>query len=140
MLVELGHFALMLALMVALIQGVLPLLGTLGAGRLPWIPLSLRWGWLHMARASTFLQWALVSFAFFALEWAFLHNDFSVAYVVEHSNSLLPRPTNSPPFGVGMKARCSCGCSCSDFGPVRWRFSRAPCPCPWWPVSWGSWA
>ena len=92
MLVELGHFALMLALMVALIQGVLPLLGTLGAGRLPWIPLSLRWGWLHMARASTFLQWALVSFAFFALEWAFLHNDFSVAYVVEHSNSLLPRP------------------------------------------------
>jgi len=92
MLVELGHFALMLALLVALLQGVLPLLATLGEGRLTWIPLDLRSGWLHLARSCTFVQWALVGFAFLVLEWAFLHNDFSVAYVVEHSNSLLPAP------------------------------------------------
>ncbi len=92
MLVELGHFALMLALLVALLQGVLPLLGTLHAARLPWLSPALRWGWLHLARPCTWLQWGLVSFAFVTLEWAFLHNDFSVQYVVEHSNSLLPGP------------------------------------------------
>lgn len=80
MIPELGHFSLILALLVAIVQGVLPLLG---AHRqiLPWIAL---------ARPAAQLQWLLLLIASACLAQAFLANDFSVAYVAEHSNSLLP--------------------------------------------------
>ena len=139
MLVELGHFALMLALMVALVQGVLPLLGTVSGTHLTWLPHSLRWGWVRLARASTFLQWGLVSFAFFTLEWAFLHNDFSVAYVVEHSNSLLPKPYQFAALWGGHEGSLLLWVFLLGFGPVRLRFSHAPCLYRWWPVFWASW-
>ena len=81
--VELGHFCLILALGVSLIQAVLPLVGTLK----PHSKFAL---WQALARPSAVLVFVLVSLSFATLAGAFLGNDFSVRYVSEHSNSLLP--------------------------------------------------
>ncbi len=80
MIPELGHFALILALLFASLQFILPLLGSFGENpRL-----------LACAKPIALAQagWVLVAFA--CLEWAFLRNDFSVAYVAENSNTHLP--------------------------------------------------
>jgi cytochrome c-type biogenesis protein CcmF len=86
MIPELGNFALMLAAVVAVMQGVLPIAGTLV--RNPQTQVTLQ----SLARPTAALQFALVAFAFGALASAFLSNDFSVLYVSQHSNSLLPKP------------------------------------------------
>ena len=77
---ELGHFALILALCVAAVQGVLPLAGAArGDAR-----------WIALARPAARAQFLLVLFSFGCLAAAFVGNDFSVAYVANHSNSKLP--------------------------------------------------
>jgi cytochrome c-type biogenesis protein CcmF len=86
MIPELGNFALMLAALVALMQGVLPIAGTLV--RNPQRQVTLQ----SLARPTAALQFVLVAFAFGALATSFLNNDFSVLYVSQHSNSLLPKP------------------------------------------------
>jgi cytochrome c-type biogenesis protein CcmF len=86
MIPEFGHFALILAAVVALIQGVLPITGTLV--RDPQMQVTLQ----SLARPTAALQFVLVTLAFGALASAFLANDFSVLYVSQHSNSLLPKP------------------------------------------------
>jgi cytochrome c-type biogenesis protein CcmF len=86
MIPELGNFALMLAAVVAVMQGVLPIAGTLV--RNPQTQVTLQ----SLARPTAALQFVLVAFAFGALASAFLSNDFSVLYVSQHSNSLLPKP------------------------------------------------
>ena len=86
MIPELGHFALILATIVALIQGVLPLTGTYLPSRSLQITLQ------SLARPMAILQCVLVALSFAALATAFLTNDFSVTYVAQHSNSLLPKP------------------------------------------------
>ena len=86
MIPELGNFALMLAAVVAVMQGVLPIAGTLV--REPQTQVTLQ----SLARPTAVLQFALVALAFGALASAFLSNDFSVLYVSQHSNSLLPKP------------------------------------------------
>ena len=86
MIPELGNFALMLAAVVAVMQGVLPIAGTLV--RNPQTQMTLQ----ALARPTAALQFALVAFAFGALATSFLNNDFSVLYVSQHSNSLLPKP------------------------------------------------
>lgn len=80
MTVELGHFALICALLAALVQAVLPLAGA-PRGFLPWIAL---------ARPAAVIQWLLVMAAYLALTFAFVDNDFSVRYVAANSNSALP--------------------------------------------------
>ncbi len=80
MIVELGHYALILALLVALLQGVLPLIGTM----------TRNWHWQSLARPAAVMQFVLVSLAFAALAYAFQENDFSVRYVAENSNTRLP--------------------------------------------------
>ena len=80
MIPELGHFALVLALCVAIVQGVLPLVGA-QTGRREWIVL---------ARPAAQASFLLLLFSFCTLGWSFYVNDFSVAYVAEHSNSHLP--------------------------------------------------
>ena len=77
---ELGHLALILALLVALVQGILPIIGA-QRGQAAWIAI---------ARPAAQTQFALVAFAFGCLMLAFLNNDFSVLYVARHSNSRLP--------------------------------------------------
>jgi cytochrome c-type biogenesis protein CcmF len=86
MIPELGNFALMLAALVAVMQGVLPIAGTLV--RTPQTQITLQ----SLARPTAALQFVLVAFAFGALATSFLNNDFSVLYVSQHSNSLLPKP------------------------------------------------
>jgi len=86
MIPELGHFALILATVVALMQGVLPIAGTLVRDAQTQVMLQ------SLARPTAALQFVLVAFAFGALAAAFLGNDFSVQYVAQHSNSLLPKP------------------------------------------------
>ena len=86
MIPELGNFALMLAAVVAVMQGVLPIAGTLV--RDPQMQVTLQ----SLARPTAALQFGLVALAFAALAYAFLNNDFSVLYVAQHSNSLLPKP------------------------------------------------
>ncbi|MBU0753086.1 MAG: heme lyase CcmF/NrfE family subunit [Gammaproteobacteria bacterium] len=80
MIPELGHFALILALPVALVLGVLPLIGAQRGNA----------AWVALARPAAQVQFLLVAFSFGCLTWAFYANDFSVVYVAQHSNSLLP--------------------------------------------------
>jgi len=80
MLAELGHFALILALLVACVQATLPLWGA-------WRE---RAAWQALARPAAFAHFGLVALSFAALTACFVNNDFSVLYVVQHSNSLLP--------------------------------------------------
>ena len=75
MIPELGQLALCLALAVALVQGIFPLLNP---------------GAAALARAAAQAQALLVAFAFGCLTYAFVTNDFSVQYVAMHSNSALP--------------------------------------------------
>ncbi len=82
MIPELGHFALILALCVAVVQAIFPLVGSYT--RNP--------AWLALARPAAGLQFGLLMVAFACLATSFLSNDFSVAYVAQHSNSMLPKP------------------------------------------------
>ena len=80
MLPELGQVALVLALLVALLQAVLPLAGA-HRGVTPW---------MAVARPAAYAQLALVALAYGLLTHAFIAQDFSVGYVAQHSNTLLP--------------------------------------------------
>ena len=80
MIPEIGHFALILALSVAFVQGVFPLVGSL-IGKNHWV---------SMARPASFAQLFLLSVSFACLLYAFLTNDFSVKYVANNSNSQMP--------------------------------------------------
>jgi len=80
MIPELGHFALILAFVVALVQGVVPLIG---ASRN-------RAAMIAVARPAAQGQFVFMAMAFGALTWAFVVNDFSVQYVAQHSNTNLP--------------------------------------------------
>jgi cytochrome c-type biogenesis protein CcmF len=80
MIPELGHFALILACVVASVLGTLPLFGA-HRGQTAWIAL---------ARPAARLMALLITISFACLTQAFVANDFSVLYVAQHSNSLLP--------------------------------------------------
>ena len=80
MIPELGHFSLILALAVALVQGTLPLLGaSRGDIRL-----------MDLGRTAALTQALLVIVAFGALTQAYVTSDFSVANVVANSHSAKP--------------------------------------------------
>ncbi len=80
MIPELGQLSLSIALVVALVQGVLPLAGAQRGDA----------GWMAVARPAAHSLALLVAFAFGCLVYAFVANDFSVQYVAQHSNSALP--------------------------------------------------
>ena len=82
MIPEIGHFALILSLFVALVLGVIGV-GKVGARHEQGF-------WLVMIRPCTQALWALTSLSFVCLAYAFFTNDFSVAYVANHSNSKMP--------------------------------------------------
>lgn len=80
MIPELGHFALIVALLLALTQGFLPLVGAhRGNATL-----------MGVARPAAQGQFVFVAFAFGCLAWSFLNNDFSVENVARNSFSQLP--------------------------------------------------
>jgi cytochrome c-type biogenesis protein CcmF len=80
MIPELGHFALILALLLALVQGTLPIIGA--AKRIP--------AWMALARPVARGQFLFVAIAFGCLAWSFYSSDFSVLNVATNSNSQLP--------------------------------------------------
>ncbi|AKC85555.1 heme lyase CcmF/NrfE family subunit [Pseudoxanthomonas suwonensis] len=80
MLPELGQVLLALALLVAMLQTVLPLAGAQRGNA----------AWMAVARPTAYAQLLLLAGAFAILTWAFVVQDFSVKYVAENSNTLLP--------------------------------------------------
>ena len=80
MIPELGHFALILALLLATVQGTLPLVGA--HKRIP--------AWMALARPAASAQFLFVLFAWLCLALSFVNNDFSVLNVATNSNSQLP--------------------------------------------------
>jgi cytochrome c-type biogenesis protein CcmF len=77
---ELGHFALILALLLSVAQAVF---GLAGAARR-------REHWMATAGAAVAGQFVFVALAFAALAYAFVQRDFSVLYVAQNSHSQLP--------------------------------------------------
>ncbi|MDH5535040.1 MAG: heme lyase CcmF/NrfE family subunit, partial [Betaproteobacteria bacterium] len=80
MIPELGQFALVLALCLALAQGLLPLIGAARGNA----------AWMAVARPAAQGQFVFVALAFGFLISLFVANDFSVANVATNSNSSLP--------------------------------------------------
>ncbi len=82
MIPELGHFALILALLVALAQSALPLIGAHRRDA----------AMMAVARPAAFAQFGLVAVAFACLAYSFATSDFSVENVALNSNIQLPVP------------------------------------------------
>ena len=80
MIPEIGHFALILALVMAAVQGTLPLVGA-ARGIMPW---------MRLARPVAQGQFVYIMIAYLCLTYSFITHDFSVLYVANHSNSALP--------------------------------------------------
>ncbi len=80
MIPELGHFCLILALCVAILQAAVPIYGAAKCN-----PVL-----MSVARPAARMQACLVFIAFCCLVYAFIENDFTVAYVANNSNSMLP--------------------------------------------------
>ncbi|MFZ5736183.1 MAG: heme lyase CcmF/NrfE family subunit [Pseudomonadota bacterium] len=80
MIAEAGHYALVLALALALIQSTVPVLGArLGDGAL-----------MNVARSTALVQLLFAGLSFTALVWLHVTSDFSVANVYENSHSMKP--------------------------------------------------
>jgi cytochrome c-type biogenesis protein CcmF len=80
MIAELGHYALVLALALALIQSAVPLYGArTGDGAL-----------MALGSSTALMQFVFVAVSFGALTACYLTSDFSVANVFENSHSLMP--------------------------------------------------
>jgi cytochrome c-type biogenesis protein CcmF len=80
MIPELGHFALILALLLSCVLASLPLVGA--QRRIV--------AWMALARSLAVGQFLFIAFAFFCLAYSFVVNDFSVVNVATNSNSQLP--------------------------------------------------
>ena len=80
MITELGHFALILAFLVACVQAVIPLIGAQ----------TNRYNLMVLALPAATAQFLLLLGAFAALTYAFVVSDFSVRLVVLNSHSLKP--------------------------------------------------
>ena len=80
MIPEIGQFSLILALLLAFTQGVLPIAGAARGNQ----------AWMAVARPAAQGQFVFVAIAFGCLAWSFVQNDFSVLNVATNSNSQLP--------------------------------------------------
>src|SRR5438045_8792819 len=104
MIAELGHYALVLALALALIQSWSPVLGA----RKGDVAL------MKLADSTALAQFAFVVLAFGALTFCYVTSDFSVVDVYENSHAPMPRMykctsvlgtlAGSMPLGVSMLA------------------------------------
>jgi cytochrome c-type biogenesis protein CcmF len=77
---EIGHFSLILALLVALALGTFPIIGAARGNAV----------WMGLARPLARAQFLLIAIAFVCLSYAFATMDYSVTYVATNSNSKLP--------------------------------------------------
>ena len=77
---ELGYFALLAAFILAILQVVLPTVGIMRD----------HVAWQRLAPSLAWAQFAAMITSFAALMAGFYYNDFSLVYVTQHSNTLLP--------------------------------------------------
>lgn len=80
MIPEIGHYSLIMALCLALIQAVLPMWGTFAN----------KPNWVATAKPLVFGQFSFILLSFMVLAYALIANDFSVNYVATNSNTHLP--------------------------------------------------
>ena len=80
MIAEWGQLALLGALLISMIQGVLPLIGASSGNR----------QLMKVGSTAASAQFLMIATAFALLTWAFVTQDFSVEYVARNSNSQLP--------------------------------------------------
>ncbi len=80
MIVELGHYALTLALALSIVQGVVPLWGALAHDR----------ALMSVAAPAAFAQFLFTALSFGALTYAYVTSDFSLVNVIENSHSQKP--------------------------------------------------
>lgn len=80
MIPELGHLAMILALCLCLVQATLPLIGAWRGDH----------QWMSLAQPAAWGQFTFLLFSFLCLTYAFMVDDFSVAYVASNSNTALP--------------------------------------------------
>src|ERR1041385_4523091 len=80
MIPEIGQFALIIALLLAITQTVFPLVGASRGNRT----------WIALAAPAGQAQFIFVALAFCCLGYSFISNDFSVLNVAANSNSQLP--------------------------------------------------
>jgi len=80
MIPELGNFSLILALLLSIALGTIPIAGAAVGNT----------AWMAMARPAARGLFVLVATAFICLAYSFATSDFSVVYVATNSNSLLP--------------------------------------------------
>ncbi|HEX3282367.1 MAG TPA: heme lyase CcmF/NrfE family subunit [Pyrinomonadaceae bacterium] len=80
MIPEIGQFALILALLLALTQAIFPLIGAARGNR----------AWISLAAPAGQAQFIFVAIAISCLAYSFITNDFSVLNVATNSNSQLP--------------------------------------------------
>jgi cytochrome c-type biogenesis protein CcmF len=77
---ELGHFALILAFMVAIFQMIVPLVGAHRGNS----------AWMAVADPAATTQFLLTAFSFAVLTWAFVNSDFSLNLVTANSHTDKP--------------------------------------------------
>ena len=80
MIPEVGHYALVLALGLGLIQSVVPVIGARGRDA----------ALMRLASSTALMQFVFVALSFLALTICYVTSDFSVATVFENSHSLMP--------------------------------------------------
>ncbi|PHQ97233.1 MAG: heme lyase NrfEFG subunit NrfE [Marinosulfonomonas sp.] len=80
MLNELGHFALILAFMVAIVQMIVPMVGAQRRNTT----------WMGVAEPAAYVQFILITFSFGVLTYAFVTSDFSLSLVVNNSHTDKP--------------------------------------------------
>ncbi|MBI5449757.1 MAG: heme lyase CcmF/NrfE family subunit [Gammaproteobacteria bacterium] len=80
MIPEIGHFSLIMALLMAMVQGTLPVIGAARGNS----------AWMAVARPAAQAFFVFIAVAFAALIYSSINNDFSLVYIASHSNSSLP--------------------------------------------------
>ena len=80
MIAELGHFALIIALAMAVLQSVVPMVGSFRGYS----------NWMRLGSSLSIGQLLFVAISFLCLVMAFLNDDFSLKYVSQNSNTALP--------------------------------------------------
>ena len=78
MIPELGHFALIMALCMAVMQMIFPIAGAARGHRL----------WISLAKPLARMQCCFLIIAFCVLTYAFITNDFSVTFNLSHLSCL----------------------------------------------------
>lgn len=77
---EIGEFALIIALFLSVVLALIPIYGASTANEM----------WMSYAKPLAAGQFLFVFISFICLGYAFSHDDFSVVYVAQHSNSQMP--------------------------------------------------